>query len=76
MLSLASAAALTFALSVAVRFSAATWFALTMACILPPPRCMKMSGAEFEFSAVCSLPSKSSFWIDWILIVTFGCSEW
>ena len=54
MLSLASAAALTFALSVAVRFSAWSWFALTMACILPPPRCMKMSGAEFELSAVCT----------------------
>jgi hypothetical protein len=32
----------------------------------------KMSGAEFEFSAVCSLPSRSSFWIDWRLTVTFG----
>src|SRR5450830_767446 len=49
-----------------------SWPASTMAAILPPPRCMKMSGAEPEFSAVCSLPSKSSFWSSWMVIFTFG----
>ncbi len=33
---------------------------------------MKMSGASPEFRAVCSLPSMSSFWIDWTSIVTPG----
>ena len=33
---------------------------------------MKMSGASPELSAVWSLPSISSFWIDWISIVTPG----
>ncbi len=49
-----------------------SWPACTIAAILPPPRCRKMSGASPELSAVCSLPSRSSFWIDCILIVTFG----
>ena len=35
-----------------------------------------MSGAEFALSAVCSLPSRSSFWIVWYWIVTFGCCAW
>jgi len=43
-----------------------------MASILPPPRWKKMSGAELEFSAVCSLPSRFSFWMSCILIVTLG----
>lgn len=45
-----------------------------MACILPPPRWRKMSGAEPELRAFCSLPSRSSFCTVWILIVTSGCS--
>src|SRR5664279_4082983 len=49
-----------------------TWPASTMADIFPPPRCRKMSGAEPELSAVCSLPSSSSFWIAWMVIFTFG----
>ena len=57
MVSLASAGALIFCWSAAVRVSGWTLFALTMASILPPPRWKKMSGVEFEFSAVCSLPS-------------------
>ena len=73
--SLASAAALTLALSAAVRVSAWTWFALTMASILPPPRWKKMSGAVPEFSAVCSLPSRLSFWMVCILTVTPGWDE-
>ncbi len=51
-----------------------SWFARTIAAILPPPRCRKMSGASPEFSAVWSLPSRSSFWIAWTLMVTSGLS--
>ena len=51
-----------------------SWPALTMAGILPPPRWRKMSGGSPAFSAVCSLPSMSSFWMVCILIVTFGLS--
>jgi hypothetical protein len=33
---------------------------------------MKMSGASPEFRAVWSLPSMSSFWMDWIYDVDAG----
>lgn len=51
------------------------WPALTTSASLPPPRAMKMSGASPEFRAVWSLPSMSSFWMDWMSMVTPGLSS-
>ena len=48
--------------------------ASAIAASLPPPRCRKMSGALPPLSAVCSLPSRSSFCTGWRLMVTFGCT--
>jgi hypothetical protein len=52
-----------------------TWPAVTTSASLPPPRDMKMSGASPELRAVWSLPSISSFWMDWISIVTPGLAS-
>jgi hypothetical protein len=46
--------------------------ASTMSASLPPPRAMKISGMSPELTAVCSLPSMSSFWMEVTLTVTSG----